>query len=690
MQFAARTSGPLNGLLTVDYSSDKPRNSQVVLDASGGRPQLALAPVSFDFGELPVGGKEGKTLRLTNAGTKGPLHFRGVRATGDVMEFDISTPKQGAGPEAWSGGAWPTLTAADIPIAPGADYLDLRLYFQPLSVGSFQATLYVQTDDLFNPERAVTLVGRARTSGPCTFRVDPQPVMEFGNVPVGHGAVLGFRFEDTGTTECAVKDIHLANTAGGAFFMPGGPIVGGVLEPTDAFSAQVAFKAQSNGDYNGELDITVNSPSVPIFRLPLHALAATTCLSAAPPYIDFGAIREDCSPKPGRTFISNICTNPVTVDSVAIGPGTANEFSLTAVPPLPVTLPPFNGFEVDAQFARKLLGQQYNPLWVTAQGEPPLLVPLLGETNHDGHVLDTFLQGTDNQLDVLFVISNTTTMDGFQDRLAGSVPGWLGTAQTDGVDLRVGVTTTGLVPHGTCPGGVNGGEAGRLFPVDYSNPRVVGGADPNAANLISSNLHVGDCHYLPQGLEAMRQALTPPLSSSADDPRTPQPNDGNLGFVRPTARLAVVLLADEDDRSGFDPESYAQLLEALKGQGMGYRVSFSAIVPTDTACSTAGPPGPRYAAVATGTGGQVFSICRGSYGSLLESLLNRAAAPQLDFPLSAKPDLTQRMLVAINSVTVAGTLWGYYAPTNSVVFDPSSRPVPGDTITVDYQARCGP
>src|SRR5207248_1318178 len=140
---------------------------------------------------------------------------------------------------------------------------------------------------------------------------------------------------------------------------------------------------------------------------------------------------------------------------------------------------------------------------------------------------------------------------------------------------------TGLIQAGpSCPGGANGGEAGRLFPVDGSRSRIVSSAAGTAAATIAQNVQVGICHNLVQGLESMRAALSDPLVHNTDDPRTAQPNDGNDGFLRGSARLAVVFLSDEDDHSGFDPASYAQFLKSVKGVNMGHRVSAWAIVPT--------------------------------------------------------------------------------------------------------------
>lgn len=689
VQFNARTSGPWVGTLNVHYVSDRARQSDEVLDARGGRPQLALTPVSIDFGDLPVGGKVERTVRLTNAGSTGDLHFTGLRADGDVGQFGAQPPLRGKTAYAWSG-SWPTLGADALPIAPGTDALDVKVAFQPVAEGTFQATLFFQSDDMFSPERQVVVTGHAHTSGPCSFRLLPQPRLDFGNVPQGSGAVLGFRFENAGTAECAVKDIHLSQDAGGAFFMPGGALAGGVLEKDDAFSAMIAFKAPADGIYQGELTLTVNDPDHPVVHLPLAAVAQQSCLYATPNFLDFGPIRADCEPGTRHVLIQNQCPFPISLTGEWIGAGTSDQFSLQSAPSLPQTLQPVQGLDSVVAYARDVWGQHYSPLFFQAAGEgAPFLVPLLAETNHDGLEVEHFIQGTDNQLDVLFVVANTTTMQAYQDRLAQAVPGWMADAAAKGVDLRVGVTTTGLVARsGLCPGGAQGGEAGRLFPVDASTPRVVTPTTANATHALATNLHVGICHNLVQGLETMRAALTPPLSDHADDPLTPAPNDGNLGFLRTTARLAVVALADEDDHSGFDPQGYVELLRGLKGAGMAHRVSFSALVPTDQRCTTAGPSAPRFTQVANATHGTVESVCGASadYERLLEGLTQRAAGLQQAFTLSQTPGDPATLQVTVDGAVPPDGSWHYDAASNAIVF--AEAPTPGQDVAVRYRAVC--
>jgi len=698
VSFSARSAGPSQGELAVHYVSDRARVAPLPLDARGGRPALALSPAALDFGEVPVGGQGAAVVWLTNAGTTGNLLVQGVRALGPgVAAFSVSRPYRGDAPNPpevpWAAGtAWPTLQLQPAEaVAPGVDALRLRFAFAPDKEGPFAAEVRVQSDDLFFPERVLTLTGRGRASGPCVYTVTPSGV-DFGLVPLGTGAVLGFHFANAGPAECAVKDIRVTSDAGGAFFMPGGPIPGGTVPTASAFSSQVAFRPRASGEAAGELTFTVNSPTAPQVRIALKGRAGESCLAAVPNFLDFGPVRLDCQPVPRRGRILNTCPRPVTVSRLWLGVGTSEQFQLAVAPPMPRVLGPGEGFELQVEYARNVRGQHTTPLFAQADGEPgPLLVPLLGETNLPGSNVERFTQGNPDQLDLLFVVSNSSTAASQQARLRAAAPGLFQEARARGLDLQVGVTSTGLVPAGpACPGGAEGGEAGRLVPVDGSRPRIIPGAAADAATLLAQAFQLGTCHALVQPLEAMRSALSAPLATSADDPRTAAPADGNLGLLRPGARLAVVLVADEDDHSGADAETYVQFLQALKGPGMGHRVSAWSLAPLGAACRTAGPPGPRLRAVAERTGGLAGDVCDGSYAGLLSTLLSTATGLQRTFHLSQAPGDPAALAVTAGGRAVPPGEWRYDAAQQAVVLTSASAPAVGEQLTVSYQAVCPP
>ncbi|MFN7134298.1 MAG: hypothetical protein ACK4N5_19620, partial [Myxococcales bacterium] len=488
-------------------------------------------------------------------------------------------------------------------------------------------------------------------------------------------------------------DIHLSDDAGGAFYMPGGALTGGNIRSNDGFSAMIAFRTATPGRYTGTLQLTVNDPANPVITLPLSAVAEPSCLRATPNFLDFGPVRYDCAPEPRLTRVTNRCPSPVIVSRIEVGPGTSRQFSLSQRPALPLLLQPGESFEVEATYARNVHGQHYSPLWIHASSDPaPFLVPMLAETNHEGTTSERFIQATADRLDVLFVVSNTSTMGTFHKRLQDAMPGWIALAESLGLDLQVGVTSTGLVPrngHGslTCGGGAGGGEAGRLFPVDGSRPRIVRGRTSQVSAL-QQNLAVGECHNLVQGLEAARLALSPPLVDRADDARTPEPNDGNLGFLRAAARLAVIFVSDDDDYSGFETAGYAQFLQELKGPGMSHRVQAHALVP-DGSCRTVSERAERFAEVARRTGGEVASIC-GGYDGLLERIARQASGPQAEFPLSWPVDDPASVTVRVNGVTVPNTQWRIDVARNALVFEPTAVPTPGQpSSAVPHRVRAG-
>jgi len=164
-----------------------------------------------------------------------------------------------------------------------------------------------------------------------------------------------------------------------------------------------------------------------------------------------------------------------------------------------------------------------------------------------GEQSDTF--SATRKTDVLWVIDNSGVVP-YYGLLS---PNWSDfVSAAGGVDFHVGVTTTGLFslsPGTGCRGGADGGENGRLFPVDGSTPRIISSAMPAADQAAAwfANADVGECHFDEQPYEAARRALSPPLVDHADDPSTQTPNDGNLGFLRPDADLAIVFITDERD-----------------------------------------------------------------------------------------------------------------------------------------------
>lgn len=675
--------GDAAGTATFSVQSQRHPTLDVGLKAFGGAAELCVAPLIYDFGNQLVGSKTAVRINVKNCGSSNapPLTVTGIDATdGDVDQF---SQKAGQFP---------------VTLASGQE-VNLTVYFEPTRAGGATATFAIK-DSVYPGQVLLQLGGNAEDHLPCELAVTPVGGLDFGTVPPGSGAVLGFKLKNTGSDLCPVKNIRLIDTGGGAFGMPGGEIDGVVMWPGDWFSFQVSYVApQVSGQLTGKLRIEQGNPAQPFLDEPLAANTEESCIVANPRYVDFGVDRPDCPPKPREVSLLNACAAPVAVQSVQIGPGTTDgEFAITDAPLTPLTLAPGDATTVTVGYSAQTNGMNLSPLFVGAQGlTHPLLVPLVGESYNKDTQTDSFVQQSNNKVDVLFVVGNSTSMVEEQPRLQSALPAFVNVALARAVDLHVAVTTTGLLPvSDACPGGAQGGEAGRLFPADNSLPRILDQTTPGLATQLKENADVGRCATpfdptnpgttaKPEGLEAMRRALSTPLWDHADDPITALPNDGNLGFLRNDAALSVVIVSDEDDHSPDDVATYVDFVKTLKGVGQPQRAAIYAIAPNDEPCATASGNGLRYQQAAQSSGGEWLSTCADDYAPLLEDIANKAFSPQTAFTLSAIPGGAGDIQVLVNGQP--STDWTYDAGANTVVFDPA--PPPGAAIQITYKKICG-
>jgi hypothetical protein len=370
----------------------------------------------------------------------------------------------------------------------------------------------------------------------------------------------------------------------------------------------------------------------------------------------------------------------------------AEDFQVSGAPTFPVTLEAGQQFRVHATYAPPEEGEDLAALRFSLGDGALYTASLMGRAADNADKTDSFIQEPGAKVDVLFVLDNSGSMMEEQQSLGANFAAFMSSAITSGVDYHLGVTTTGLDPSSggwsQCGGGAEGGENGRLFPVDGSTPRIITPQTPNAPGVFATNTHVGVCHWNEQGLDAAYRALSEPLLHSLDDPRTPQLADGNGGFLREEARLALIFLSDEEDFSSQPVSFYETYFKSLKDNDPG-KLSVSAIVgPRDlSTCSTASSSGTRYIQLAEATGGVVESICTPNWAESLKKLSDTTFGPKRRFPLSEVPVDPAQISVSVNGAAVTAG-WHYDAVTNSILFDVGAAPPPGAYIDVTYPLGC--
>ncbi len=661
------------------FATGSARNPEIRIPmfGFGGAAELCVSPAEHRFTPKPVGARVSVGVTVKNCGSS------------NSAPLTITEIVPGAHTAGLGGEDQFTVTDVTLPMELRAgEELTFRVYYEPTREGDHGTSVGIRTSGFRASLAQVDVSGQATVHPPCNLEITPEWV-DFGTVMPGHEGVLAIKIHNVGTDVCPVKNIRVHDDAGGVFDMPGRPISGVLVHAGYYFSFMVrASPPAEGGTFSGSLRIEQQNPASPVVSIPLTVNSQTSCLVAAPTYLDFGISRPEC-PAPNRsTTLMNQCTSPVQLNSVAIGDGTtAGQFDVVSQPsPLPRIVDPGGTVQVEIEHTPTQTGMNVSPLYLGVDGlTRPLLVSLIGELTSTGERTDRFVQQDGSKVDVLFVVDNTASMLEEHPRLVSAIPAFVSAAEGANVDLHVAVTTTGIDPVApACPGGANGGEAGRFFPADNSSPRVMSLSTPNLVQALQNNVQVGQCAHIEQGFEALRRALTAPLVSSVDDPRTALPNDGNAGFLRDEAALAVVFVGDEDDHSPDSVDTYVDWLRTLKGRNQPQRSTIYAIAPTASSCSTAGGTGTRYAEAAARTGGDVLSVCAADYAPLLGQVASKAFSPQDAFPLSGTPE-SGSLTVSVNGAPQTGG-WSYDGATNQVVFSP--MPAAGAQIEVTYRGTC--
>jgi predicted small secreted protein len=280
---------------------------------------------------------------------------------------------------------------------------------------------------------------------------------------------------------------------------------------------------------------------------------------------------------------------------------------------------------------------------------------------------DRIVQVTIPQVDVLFVVDNSCSMEEEQEALGANFDAFLEFFVGSGLDYHVGVVSTDMYDPQ---------HAGALREVNGFRWLQEGTDDPQG--LLDTMVNMGtEGHWVEKGRAAAYTAVELLAEST------------NEGFIRDGAGLHITVVSDEDDESDGSPISRQEFVDwMLNARDNRQLVSFNSIVGPATGCQTALEPGSDYLAVTQAVGGVDWSICTPEWDGVLELLGFRAAGLQQEFFLSQLPveDTIEVSVESAGAVTTfeRGEEFVYDARRNSVRFV-EFLPKELDVITVDYQ-----
>lgn len=254
--------------------------------------------------------------------------------------------------------------------------------------------------------------------------------------------------------------------------------------------------------------------------------------------------------------------------------------------------------------------------------------------------VDAYTQQVASKIDVLWVIDNSGSMAPRQENLAKNFQAFINEFITNGVDFRIGITTTDIFK-----------EAGAFV----GAPSLLTPETPGLSSAFATNVKVGvDGAPYEVGMQAARLALELNLAKNAAAvaackkacspaalgcPGNCETNT-SFSFLRPDAYLYIIFVTDEDDKSSEDTRYFYRFFETVKGLGNDGMVATAAIVGDAPTNSCGATPGLKYQALSDLTGGTVGSICDANFAATLKKLASNAVGLKRKFALQVKPNVS--------------------------------------------------
>ncbi len=162
------------------------------------------------------------------------------------------------------------------------------------------------------------------------------------------------------------------------------------------------------------------------------------------------------------------------------------------------------------------------------------------------------------------------------------------------------------------------------------------------------------------------------------------PEDCLAGFLRPGARLHVLLVAGDEDQSNRTPET--QLASIAAAANDASRVTVSSILPTDDIGCYGTVYSETYGRLAADSNGAVVDLCS---DELTEAIGQVAVAAMTELEAALEHPLQYPPIAESIRVTVDGEPWTdytYRASDQTLLFDATNPPPVGGAVEVTYRA----
>lgn len=466
--------------------------------------------------------------------------------------------------------------------------------------------------------------------------------LDFGELRPGESGALTVTLSNEGTKALSVSSVRIEGDTVFTMTAMGAT----TIEPGATVDVAITF-SPVNVEHEGTLVVLSDDPKVPRATVDLVGYGLVPQLYVFPNPIDFGRVEPECA-RDNTITLKNIGREELTVDGLAqLGDGfVLDEADLT----LPLKLEPEETYDLKVTFTPVEVASYSGELWVSSNGGDPV-VPQTGEGAPVGEFVDEWTQPRSNQVDIMFFIDKSCSMEDDKERLASNFTKFTDKLSAIDADYLVMVATKD-----------NGCKNGAFITKDTAKEEI-------SAQFRQAVDQPGGA-YTEAGLMITRNAVN-----------ATEGGECNEGFMRDGSMVSFVLISDEPEQSP-SGASWSENVAAIRYKAPTAYIN-SVVGPVPDGCATA-EPGYGYSEASTATGGLFLSICDYDWGEHVSKIADLATQVLLPntFYLEDEPqDGTIRVTVDGEEVL---TGWRYDETANAIVFEEESIPGEGTLVQAFY------
>jgi hypothetical protein len=687
-------------------------NPIVQLTGWGGGPQISCTPTSVPFGLTLTHSASTVPVICSNTGSQT------VPATNLILDPPSASPGVFSAQLDSSNDVYPLDG-----LAPGQS-AQIDVSYSPTNSSDDKGTLFIKNNGGQGKTVQIPLTGQGLKVAPCQFIVAPAQ-LNFGNVQNGDTSlVLSFAIENVGSDICLVQGLKIQDDASGAFHLlstslPVDPVTNRITIPapalgsTSSLTVSLDLTPTAQGTFSAEAAFSISNPSDPNQVVALTGTSQESCLSIAPPTINFGDVGENdagilCTSS-SRTFsIFNECQQAATVHSLSVqsGPGDLfPQFSVPAGPPLPLTIEPGASAAVYEIFFEPTSLGAHSAQLVVSDGTVDTLLPMAGKAVSTGTETDSFVVGPP-KADILFISDvddENWAGENEQAVILEDAPTFFTAAAN--IDFRVAVTTDNDYLNDATA------EFGRLLPcptcsLPGPNPTII------SPTSVPAGSNTPDPTAVFQALWGAVNTSAYPLGNPIDEhfftalynalQHGPQPG---VDFFRSGVFFAAITDNGDNEadasvlaKGDHNPTWYANFFETYFQNP--FLFTWNYINPTQTVTGTGFsnyldlPPSIQQ--MISASNGFALNTDDPQWATALTSIWTAAITAHTFYPLVGSPSEGQKgITVTVNGVSVAQYAepnepnWTYLPTINAISFNPNTdTPRVGAQITITYPIGC--